>query len=270
LLAYRSHTSDAGTWGNWSSFADNTADSQLVSTVIMKYDLQNKKLINFEIIYPEPKGIGFLNFIPRENIACNGKYFVISDVSEYNLFLYDTDWNLVDKISPNHKNWVQDKNLPDAVTVATAYKEHPAASIKLMQPFTKTTSLTHNIMFKNSETVLVSWSVPSGKMFGNRYKFFYDEFKITEGKLELVNTFAQAELDKKSKELFGTVGANALEMPGYYYIFDNYLITVSEEVPFDIFSDEIQNMSVKDYYKKLDNYYKKNDIVKSILIYKFK
>jgi hypothetical protein len=66
------------------------------------------------------------------------------------------------------------------------------------------------------------------------------------------------------------VGANAFEMPSYYYIFDDYLITVSEKVPFDIFSAEIQNMSLKDYYKKLDDYYKKNDIIRSVLIYKFK
>jgi len=270
LLAYRSHTIDAGNWGNWSSFADNAADSQLVSTVLMKYHLRNRELIHFEIIYPEPKGFGFLNFMPRQNIDFNGKYFVISDVSEYNLYLFDTDWNLVDKISPNHLNWVQDENLPDAVTVASAYKRHPTASIRLMQPFTHTTSLTHNIMFKNSETILVSWSIPTGKRFGNRYKFFFDKFKIIDGKLELINTFEQAEFNKKSSKLFGTAGANALEMPTYFYLFDNYLITISEEVPFDIFSDEIQNMSLRDYYKKLNAFYRKNDIIKSILIYKFK
>jgi hypothetical protein len=231
----------------------------------MKYDLKNKKTINFEIIYPEPKGFGFLNFIPRENIACNGKYYVISDVSEYNLYLYDTDWNLIDKISPNHKNWVQNKKLPDARTVASAYKEAPQKSIKLMQPFTRKTSLIYNIFFKNSETILVSWSVPS--KLGS---FIFDEFKIINGKLELINTFEQMELNKNSKELFGTLGANALEMPSSYYLFDNYLVTISEDVPFDIFSDEIQTMKLKDYYEKLDDYYIENSIKRSILIYKFK
>ena len=59
-------------------------------------------------------------------------------------------------------------------------------------------------------------------------------------------------------------------MPEKYYIFDNYLLTVSNEVPFDIFSKRIQNMSLKDYYQKLDDYYIDNPIKKSILIYRFR
>jgi len=271
LLGYKSSTINT-TFSGWSSFAYNAADTHLLSTAVMKYDLKNRKIMNFEIVYPGPKGVGFLNFIPRQNIDCNGKYYIISDVSEYNLYLYDTDWNLIDKFSPNHKNWEQDENLPDVAAVATAYKQAPQASIALMRPFTSTTSLTHNVMFKDSETILVNWSVPRNDTANpyNRYKFFFDKIKIVDGKLKLINTFEQAELDKNSEKLFGKLGANALQMPSDYFLFDGYLLTITEEAPFDIFSDEIQKISLKDYYQKLDDYFIDNPIKHSILIYKFK
>ena len=175
----------------------------------------------------------------------------------------------MDKISPNHQNWVQDKNLPSAKEVASAYKIHPKNSIQIMDPFTHTTSLTHNIFFKNRETILVCWSIPTGNK-GNRYRFFYDEYSISSGKLELINTYQQAELNRESEKLFGESGANALSMPREYCILDNYLISFSKEVPFDIFSDTIQKTTIKDYYQKVDDYYIDNSTKQSILIYKFK
>ena len=91
LLGYRCTTSDAGSFGGFSSFVNDAADSQLVSTAVMKYNLKEQKLINFRMIYPEPKGFGFLNFTPRQNMDCNGEYYIISDITEYNLYLYNTD-----------------------------------------------------------------------------------------------------------------------------------------------------------------------------------
>ena len=93
-----------------------------------------------------------------------------------------------------------------------------------MDPFTHSTSLSHNIMFQNSETILVSWSVPTGDK-KNRYKFYFDEYKIINGKLKLTNTFEEAKLDKNSEKTFIESGASALYMPRKYYLFDNYLVS---------------------------------------------
>lgn len=271
LLGYRCTTADAGGFGNFSSFAKNTNDTQLVSTAIMKYDLKNNKCLKFKLVYPEPKGVGFLNFAPRNNMDCNGKYCIISDITEYNLYLYDTDWNLIAKINPNHKEWVTDANLPNRKTVASLYKGNVKDLLALMNPFTYTTSLIHNIYFKNDSTFLVSWSAPSGDTnMSNRYIFFFDEFKITNKNIKLVNTFIEKKLDKNSTLKVVEAEANIFKMPREYFLKNNYLMYVSGDVPLDIFSNEIKQISVKEYYKKLDDYYTNNGIKNSILIYRFK
>lgn len=266
LLGYRCTLGDAGA----ESFLKQANDTQLVSTAIMKYDLKNKKLLNFKMVYPEPKGFAFLNFAPRENIDCNGNFYIISDVTEYNLYLYDTDWNLTDKISPNHSTWIIDEKLPDARTVATACRKFGnTATFDLVSSFLHTTSLTYNVMFLNDETILVDWSVPYSENKKER-KMFYDIFKIKDGKLLLLNTFEQGELNKNSEKTFGEANTYALQMPRDFYLFDNYLFFISQSTPFDIFSPEIQKLPLKDYYEKLDDYFIDNPTKSSVIIYKWK
>ncbi len=269
IYGCKSSTTHPGGFDGYSSFAKAAADSQLVSTAIFKYDLKNRKLGKFTLVYPEPIGAGFLNFVPRNIIDCNGKYFIISDVTKNNIYLYDTDWNLLDKYSPNHKNWVYDKNLPDVKTVKAAYMDHAKSSIGLMNPFTHTTSLIHNVYFQNDSTILVSWSVPTGNK-ENKYKYYYDTYKIIDGKLKLVSTLSDSQIDKNSNITFEKAGVAAIKLEQAYFVFNDYIFTISNDVPFDIFSKEIQKMSLKEYYKKLDDYFIENDTKSCILLYKFK
>ena len=268
LLGYRCTIADAGGFGGYSVFAKNAADTEMVSTAIMKYDLNTHNLLNFKIINPEPKGAGYLNFSPRNNMDCSGKYFIISDVIEYNLYLYDTDWKLIDMINPKHKEWIIDKDFPDIKTIATAYKS--GTSISLLEPFTYKTSLTHNVFFQNDSTIIVSWSVPNGSNDRhNRYTFYFDKYAIRNNKLVLLDTYEEAKVDKNSSISFLLSGANAIKYPRNYFMNYNYMFTISGDIPFSIFSNEIKQMSLKDYYKKLDDYYISNDGKKSILIYRF-
>ncbi len=161
--------------------------------VIDLLDPTNNQTLKFR----EPKGYYWKLFRPRVCLDAGTREILESDITDYNIRIYDYDGVIKDSLKRVPKGWKQ--NLTD---LEIPEDTDPRRTIYNLQNDTVTTSLMHKAQFVNDSTILVCYSIDDGDEESEYlYHFYYDVWRKKNNKWYLsVADFDSEAFDHKNQK----------------------------------------------------------------------
>jgi len=249
----------------------NTQNDDLIEknqTWVEVFDLEKKTRRLYE--FPNPSGLEYMYFQPRNLIDFTADQVFVMDVLEYKVKIYNYDGLLKDSIY----NPFVDNNivLPKKSDITT---EEPYQFNLMTQRVRKYVEVYRRNLFNakimcsinllNDSTMLLCWNKPNAEK--NNYGYVYDIWKhnSTSKKWVLFKSNLVSE-DKIYTDKEGVFELKNFGISNYYSVFNNTIITKNN------FSCKILNSKKyttwKEFQKLNEDYLKKNDIPTTMLIYK--
>ncbi len=221
-------------------------------------DLLKKKIIDNTYL-TNPKGLPMMWFRPRNIINSNDSLLVISDITEYNLNIYDHSNSMILNKSFNYKfkGKFLDTAFNSKLSSANYKSIYPKNEIEKLRSLTGDIPLIHNVNFINDSLLLIARSEPLGGNYN--YNSIYDILKVKNNEIEIIYN----DLLDISKD--SIIYPDRINFNQNYYISNGYLFCI-KPIPFEIKSQKINYSEMEE---KTNEFYKTNDIKISLFIYSF-
>jgi len=244
-------------------FYDCTINSKSMyedtQTYLLKYDLKSKEIILNETL-PNPEGFQFTFFWPRNLIEANEKFTLVADANNYKIKVYNPKNEVTDEITRKDIDWKTHPTTDSILKTIDITSNRPKESIDNLRPLTGLISLIHRMSFINDSTFVLLWSKPRAVAY---YYFYFDIWGFRDGKWKLLKSDLQQDLDENTKFSF-----NKIFMYNSYTISNSKLIIVTN-YPFDLEEEKYKSMTFAELKKQTDEYYKKNDLSFTIIVYEY-
>ena len=229
-------------------------------TNILKYDLQKKEIV-LEQMLPNPEGFQFTFFEPRNLIEANEKFTLVADANNYKIKVYNPKNEAIDEITRNDVDWITHPTTDSILKTIDITNNRPKNSIDNLRPLTGLISLIHRMSFINDSTFVLLWSKPWEKPF--YYFFYFDIWGFRDGKWKLLKKDLRQVLDENALFTF-----DKMEIANSYTIRNSKLILVTN-YPSDLEEEKYKSMTFAELKKQTDEYYKKNDLSFTIIVYEY-
>lgn len=249
----------------------NTQNDDLLEktqTWVEVYDLDKitKRIYEF----PNPIGLEYMYFQPRNLIDFTANQVFVMDVLEYKIKIYDYEGSLIDSIY----NPFVDNNivLPKKTEIIleepyrfNIFTQKVRQYVEAYRKNLLNSKIMCSINLLNDTTMLICWNKPNAEK--NNYGYVYDVWKqnTISKKWELFKSNLVSE-DKFITNKEGVFELKNFVLNNYYRVFNNTLITKNN------FSTKFLNSKKyttwKEFLKLNDDYMKKNEIPCTLLIYK--
>jgi len=229
-------------------------------TNILKYDLQKKEIV-LEQMLPNPEGFQFTFFEPRNLIEANEKFTLVADANNYKIKVYNPKNDAIDEITRNDVDWKTHPTTDSILKTIYITSNRPKESIDNLRPLTGLISLTHRMSFINDSTFVLLWSKPWETPF--YYFFYFDIWGFRDGKWKLLKKDLRQVLDENALFNF-----DKMEITNSYTISNSKLILVTD-YPFDLEEEKYKFMTFAELKKQTNEYYKKNDLSFTIIVYEY-
>lgn len=234
-------------------------------TKVFIIDLSLNK--NFKHIFENPIGFPLTTFKPRKIISFYKNTFLVSDITQYKIKIFDGNFNLIQELIRSSSEWDKDSNkkFNNNLIKIKNFKDLQ----KYMNYFSQAESKYYTIVnadFINDKTILVCYST-SLKNPNGEFEYYYDIWKKDEnGKWILFEKdLRNSKQNQNSKFNYNDLNG----FWGQYFLFENRII-IASDLPFYINDLDLKNITFNDIYQKKIEYYKKNDIKVSYFIYEYK
>lgn len=265
--------------GRWFDAIDNYINNKIIlhkscwscsqpGIRIAIYDLSQDKLI-VDKVFTDPKGFPLLAYQPRRIISHYGKQFAIADITEYNIMLYDDNFNYQFTITRKPKTWVQQSGLYEELSTIKSLNDILRESNRFDKINYKNSSI-HLIDFLNDSTLFVCWSTDNTDNLDSTnmpLRFLYDIWrKDNKGKWylhkkDMVNIFFHKS-EKFNFDEFNRLLTN--------YIISNGKLIVSSVFPFLLNSFDLQSITFKELWQHQEKFIEQNGLKAiSFFIYKY-
>jgi hypothetical protein len=249
----------------------NTQNDDLIEktqTWVEVFDLEKKTRRMYE--FPNPSGLEYMYFQPRNLIDFTGNQVFIMDVLEYKIKIYNYNGILMDSIyNPFVENNIV---VPKKATIVieeqysfNVFTQKVRRNAEVYRKNLFNAKIMCSINLLNDTTLLICWNKPNEEK--NNYGYIYDIWKQNSisKKWELFKSNLVSE-DKIYTDNEGVFELKSFGISNNYRVFNNTLITKNN------FSTKILNSkkykSWKEFQKLNEDYIKKNDIPSTMLIYK--
>ena len=230
-------------------------------TNILIYDIVKDKTISKGSL-PNPNGIEQSFFMPSNFITYQNGIFAVSDVTKYQIHLYDTKLNLLETLSRTPNIWKDIKYCKECQeTMKTlnlkSFEVHE--TIKKLNKINMLFSTVRRVNFINDTTLFVCIENMAKDYFDSDW--YYDVWKKRNGKWQLENT------ELKVKNNLNTTILKFDCFSASYIISDGKLLTTGA-IPFLIKNEEYKNHSA--VKERIDNYFIDNPLKYSVFVYEIK
>ncbi len=228
-------------------------------THLIKYDLNKEKMVIDEWL-PNPVGFQMTFFQPRNLIEANSNFTLVADAINYKIKVYNSKNEVTDSITRKDIDWKTHPTTDSILKTIDITSNRPKESIDNLRPLTGLISLIHRMSFINDSTFVLLWSKPRAVAY---YYFYFDIWGFRDGKWKLLKSDLQQDLDENTNFSF-----NKIFMYNSYTISNSKLIIVTN-YPFDLEEEKYKSMTFAELKKQTDEYYKKNDLSFTIIVYEY-
>lgn len=231
------------------------------------YIIDLKKNTVSSHIFESPIGFPLTYFQPRRIISFFKNSILVSDITKYQVRIYDTKFQLISEFRRPSIDWDKDSNVNfnKKLTQLKTLKD----LLKYGVYFTEATDKYYtivNVDFLDDTTILVCYST-SLKSKDISFEFYFDIWKKNDKGLWYLTEKDLQDSKQKPESKFNYDDLSSFY--GQYFIFEKTIITVND-LPFYINNLDLKNITFSEIYQKKNNYYKKNDIKTSFFIYELK
>lgn len=233
-------------------------------TMIHKYNYLNRTEV-YNYTFPNPEGYELSFIAPRRLIDyCDGQ-ILLSDLSNYNLRIFDENKNLVTKFSVTPDKWKQPDNLDSSLMIV---KNDPSLIHEYLGDFSsleRNNSTIQLVDFIDNKTIMVCWSSFDDNQ--DRQFQYYDFWKKKDGRWHLTKSdLTDRSFNHLMEQQF------SLKLHFYfsysYQISDSYIL-LKDNFPFRLSDIVKQNMTVEEVYNMKEAYYIDNPIKSSYYLFKY-
>lgn len=228
-------------------------------TNILKYDLQKREIILDEML-SNPEGFQFTFFQPRNLIEANANFTLVADANNYKIKVYNPKNEVIDEIKREDVDWKTHPTTDSVLKLIDIINPYKKVEFDKLRPLTGLISLIHRMSFINDSTFVLLWSKPKAVA---DYYFYFDIWGFRDGKWKLLKSDLQQTFDENAQFSF-----NKIFMYNSYTISNSKLILVTN-YPFDLEEDKYKDMTFAELKKQTDEYYKKNDLSFTIIVYEY-
>jgi len=249
----------------------NTQNDDLIEktqTWVEIFDLEKKTRRMYE--FPNPSGLEYMYFQPRNLIDFTADQVFVMDVLEYKVKIYNYDGTLKDSI---YNPFVENNIVVPKKAIIVIEEQHSfnvftqkvRRNVEVFRKNLFNAKIMCSINLLNDTTMLLCWNKPNAEK--NNYGYVYDIWKVNSlsKKWELFKSNLVSE-DKIYTDNEGVFELKNFGISNNFRIFNNTLITKNN------FSTKILNSKKYKTWKEFQNlnedFLKKNDIPTTMLIYK--
>jgi len=199
-------------------------------------------------------------FGPRNLIEANSNYTLVADAVNYKIKVYNSKNEVTDEIARKDVDWKTHPSIDSVLKSIDIKSTYPKESIDKLRPLTGLISLIHRMSFINDSTFVLLWSKPRAVAY---YYFYFDIWGFRDGKWKLLKSDLQQTLDENTNFSFDKI-----------FIYNSYTISNSKlilvtDYPFDLEEEKYKNITFAELKKQTDEYYKKNDLSFTIIVYEY-
>ena len=237
-------------------------------TWVEVFDLQKKTRRKYE--FPNPLGIEYMYFTPRNLIEITKENVYVMDVLDYKIKIYNYEGNLIDSI---YKPFMDNKIVPTPINDQSKeelYKfdvmtQRVRRHSKTFEENWKNAKLMSRINLLNDSTLLICYTEPNGDFATNVFDVWKLDTKkkkwviLKEGlKIEqYVNSEREGKFDIKRFPVFHN-----------YSAFYNNVLVTQNNYSYDILKLKTYT-TCKEFHSLNEDYLKKSEIPNTIFVYKF-
>lgn len=232
-------------------------------TKVIKFDINNNYLRK-EHIFDNPIGIEFTLFQPKQLIDISNNFIAISELNTMKINLYDWNFNKVDSINFEVKDWVNNEKATDYFSVYKNNKiVNAKGTIEELRPLLKEFSMIHKINFISEDKLLIFWSSPSNNSL---YDFKFSLCTKDNGKW--ITTY-DILLNKEIMEnMVLEEYLKNWKITNNYFIENNNIYLIYA-IPIEV-KNSLKEMKILDLQKNIENYLLENENLRhSVLIFGF-
>ncbi len=229
-------------------------------THLIKYDLKKEKNVIDELL-PNPEGFQFTFFGPRNLIEANSNFTLVADANNYKIKVYNSKNEVTDEIARNDVDWKTHPTTDSILKSIDITNTEIKYEIDKLRPFTGLISLIHRMSFINDSTFVLLWSKPKAVA---DYFLYFDIWGFRNGKWNLLKSDLQQDLEENAQFSF-----DKLPIYNITYSISNSKLFVITNYPFDLEEENYKTMTFAELKKQTDEYYKKNDLSFTIIVYEY-
>jgi|GEM_PF-2164813 len=236
-------------------------------TWIEVFDLENKTHRIFD--FPNPLGIEYMYFQPRNLIEFTKENVFVMDVLDYKIKIYNYDGKLVDSI---YKPFKDNKLIPTPINdhskeelyrfdiMGQRVRKHD----KIYNENWKSANLMSRINLLNDNTLLICYSQPNGDWPTN----VFDVWKLDTKKQKWVILKEGLNIEQYvNSEREGNFDVKRIPIFNNYSAFNNSVLVTQNNFSFDILKLKTYT-TWKEFHSLNEDYLKKSEIPNTIFIYK--
>lgn len=199
-------------------------------------------------------------FGPRNLIEANSNFTLVADANNYKIKVYNSKNEVIDEIRRKNVDWKKHPITDSVLKSIDITNTDIGIEFDKLRPLTGLISLIHRMSFINDSTFVLLWSKPRAVAY---YYFYFDIWGFRDGKWKLLKSDLQQTFDENANFSFGKV-----------FIYNSYTISNSKLIlvtnyPFDLEEEKYKNMTFAELKKQTDEYYKKNDLSFTIIVYEY-
>ncbi|MCL2312775.1 MAG: hypothetical protein FWC41_09885, partial [Firmicutes bacterium] len=210
------------------------------------YDIaQNKTILKKSL--SNPTGIEQSFFAPSNFITYHNGFFAVSDVTKYQIHIYDTALNLIQTLSHRSNNWRDIKDCEkcqEVMNTVDLKSPNVHSTISKLNSINPHISTVRRINFINDTTLFVCIENLEADYWDGEW--YYDIWKKRNGKWEI---------DKSDFKVKGTLNTTILRFDcfGASYIISGGKLLTTAAIPFLIKNEEFSNpLAIKE---RMEDYF---------------
>jgi hypothetical protein len=225
------------------------------------YNIDTESLIK-EFDFSNIHGHQMLSFCPRNNIDYNNGVFIVSDITRYNITFYNENFQIINQINYLNPNWGNNAELETELNKFNSKEFNKVISSDKPDKWLNKYSIINKIDLISKDKLIVSYQLFDKKLNKSNIKFdiwvkINNKWQLKENELCSSN---------KTSEIMKIMEFNSLFN---LYSIDNNKLIIPSIIPFDVAPYLKKEATYKEFWDKIENYYKTNQMSGSIFIYNF-
>lgn len=234
------------------------------NTIVVTFDTKTLKWK--ETLLPDPNAIEMTYFQPTNLLESDGSFFYVAEPLRYQIKIYNINGDLEDEISITDsltsKAQYTDFSSSKFKELSRRFSNSPNNFIQELDSIHRNYFRLKSIDFINDTLLFASWTIP-GKL--NEREVYYYDLLVKKDNNWIVKkrfkNFRNENLDNTTLD-FG----NFVTIYNYFSFKNNKLILKSY-APLNLEEMIRTKVTVKEYKKLVDNYYKKNEVFLDLILF---
>lgn len=228
-------------------------------TRILKID-RNDYNLKKEFVFSDVLGIEFTLFQPKNLINLNDEYIALSHLKNYQIDLYNWEFEKVDSIVINKREWFASEEAEEYFKLSDVSIDLSKAKniIEQLRPLLYEFSMVHKSYFLSNYSMIIFWSHPNKEeIYDLRFDFIQKKNNNWECFSENLINYS-FENGSKLKDML-----DRWKLSMSFEVKDGIIYLV-EPFPFEI--ADVQNYSISKIKSKINDYYIDNELRYSLIL----